>query len=220
MEHSLTKHDVVQIKPGVIDLKSGFDLGGWQGRIYDFFDDEDGNLVAYMRWDSQTIKTMPDEFRRYCIDNRLSWVDILIGTENLTPATPRDTIDEADWERARTQSIYLWSHLGESGKKVCSIFDAFPSNEGSVLQAWEKYLKQHLSLPFSATLKKRERFSARGSSKCIVHDLNGSDEIYGIAALVEINHQRIVLPITDIHAPRGSKNYDTLANYKFWFTNQ
>lgn len=220
MERFLTKYDVVQIKAGVVDLESGVDLGGWQGRIYESLEGEDGDLVAYVRWDSQTIKMIPDKFRTYCMDNRLSWVDILMGIESLKAATARDTMDEADWERSRALSKYFWPQMGESGKKVCAIFDAFPPNEGCVLQAWEKYLKEHLALPFSAIIKKEEKFPAKGNRKIIVHDLNGSEEVYGIAALAKIDHQRIILPITGIHVPRGSENYEALENYKFWFVNQ
>jgi len=220
MDLFFTKFASVQIKSGIVDLKSGVDLGGWQGRIYEFLEGEGGDLVAYIRWDSQTIRRIPDGFRSYCMANQLSWVDMLLGTESLTLAAARDTMDEADWERSRALSRYVWTQLGETGKKICSIFDTFTDNRKSVLQAWENYLREHLTFPFSATMKKKKYFSTRGSRKVIVHSLNGSEETYGVTVLAEINHQEVVIPITDIFTPRGADNYDVLENYRFWFANQ
>lgn len=220
MEHFFIKDDVVQIEAGIIDRQSGIDLGGWQGRIHELLNGKDGELVAYVRWDSHTIKKIPDEFRRFCINHHLSWLDILMGVESLHPAAARDTVDKADWERSRALSEYYWSQMGETGNRICSIFNAFDAEEGSVLQAWEKFLKQNLTLPFTATMKKRKKHSAKGNQPVVVHDLNGSEETYGNTALVEINQQWIVLPITDIQVPRGSSNYEVLEDYKFWFVNR
>ncbi|MCC6147133.1 MAG: hypothetical protein IT308_06145 [Anaerolineaceae bacterium] len=220
MEHFFEKYDIVKIKQGIIDLESGAELGGWLGRIVEFLEDDEGDLVAYVRWDSVTLRNIPDDFFEYCRKNQVSGVDILIGVDALAPAYARDTIDEANWERTRILAKYFWPQIENYTENTLTALEAHKKDGGSVLQAWEEYLKTNLTFPLTAEIKLQGKTIRQKKCKCIVQDLNGSEDTYGVAVFVEINGSFFVLPLTSIQVARNSEVYLALETYRFWFNNQ
>ena len=55
--------DSVKVKNGILcpDLKD-LCIGGWQGRISEIIEDDDGNIIVRIEWDSITLKNMPDYY--------------------------------------------------------------------------------------------------------------------------------------------------------------
>jgi hypothetical protein len=62
---NLKMGDSVKVKEGTMcpDLKD-LCIGGWQGIISEIGEDDDGNDLICIRWDSITLKNMP----RYFVD--------------------------------------------------------------------------------------------------------------------------------------------------------
>lgn len=217
MDHSFIKFDIVQVKSGVIDRETGTNLGGWQGRIFDFLEDEDGDTVAYVRWDGPTIRQIPKDYINFCMHNGLSWVDILIGVESLSPGLERDTPDSSEWQRLEVVSQYSWPQFGKAGQKALDVIKTFSGNDGSVLQAWEKYLKDHLQFPFTARIRKAKKSP---NQKVVALELNGAEDVYGVTVIVEIDGRKAVIPAIDLVLPHNSKNYAFLEAYSFWLKNR
>ncbi len=219
MDHRYKKFDVVELKTDVVDQETNINLGGWQGRIFDFFEDEKGDIVAYIRWDSQTIQQIPKNFIDLCIDNDLSWVDILIGVESLNFGSARDTLEMAEWQRLEALSTYSWSQPGKAGQKAQEVIKSFRKDEGNVLQAWEKYLKDNLHFPFPIRIRKVNKTSHKENQKGIALELNGAEDVYGVMSMVDINGRKVIIPTIDLIVPHNSKNHEYLETYRFWFEN-
>lgn len=220
MENPFTKFDIVKVKEGIIDQETGIALEGWQGRIYDFFDDDNGDCVAYIRWDSDTIRRIPEDFIDFCNKNDLTWVDIIIGIESLEPGKETDTPDIAEWQRLMALSKYNWMHMGAVGVKVQQIINSYSLEEGSILQFWEKYLLENLHFPFSARLRKKNQKHNKINQNLKAIDLNGSEEVYGLAILCEMDDRQLIVPLSDLIVSQSSSNYEFLQYYRFWFENR
>lgn len=215
------KGDSVRIKSGVTDIESGVALQGWQGRILELFEDDDGNLLSYIRWDSQTIEKMPLDFINYCLKKDLEWLEIVIGIENIEPAEPRDSVDEAEWARVRMLAKYTWSNLGNPGRQIWKILlDGEKAGCLSILGIWEKHLRTCLDFPFHASLIREESYPQESTVQVMVLDLCGYDETYGVVCLVKTPEKEIILPLIDINIPPGAKNQPCLDLYYLWFSHR
>ncbi len=93
MATELKVGDSVVVKPGVKDPDMGFDIGGWQGRIEDVYDEEDTVLI---RWDSITLQDMSHELIIQCEKENLYWEYMILGITDIQKTAPRDTKSDTD----------------------------------------------------------------------------------------------------------------------------
>ncbi len=101
MATELKVGDSVVVKPGTKDPDMGFDIGGWQGRIEDVYDEENTVLI---RWDSITLKDMSYELIIQSEMENLDWELMVLKVSEFQKAMPRDTKSDTDkaariWKR-------------------------------------------------------------------------------------------------------------------------
>jgi len=101
MTNELQEGDSVVVKPGTKDPDMGFDIGGWQGRIEDVYDEENTVLI---RWDSITLQDMSHELIIQCKMENLDWKLMVLKVSDVQKAMPRDTKKDTKkairiWER-------------------------------------------------------------------------------------------------------------------------
>jgi len=219
MSQTFKKFDVVKLQEGVFDQETNQSLEGWQGRIIDFYDDENNERLAYIRWDSQTLQQLPEEFINLCFKRQIPWADVLIGVDSLDYGTEGDTLDQAEWQRQEMFARYVWPDLGKTGQKIKEIYDSFSKDRGTILQEWEKYLAEHLHFPFQTRIRKRIKNENLEGPKNFAVELNGADELYGVMVMLENKNRKIVLPIIDLVVSPDSRNYKFLGVYNLWFKN-
>lgn len=82
--------DSVRVKPGVKDPDLGFDIGGWQGRVYQVERFEGVDYVD-IAWDSATLRAMGIDLAIKCSNDNLNWCLMTLCMEDLEKVEPRDT---------------------------------------------------------------------------------------------------------------------------------
>src|SRR5262249_269370 len=87
----------VIVKPGTQDPDTGGDISGWQGRVTEIVDGEDGPLVC-VAWDSLTLKRLPHALIARSENEGWDWQSMYLFLTDVEPAPARDA--EADVEAA------------------------------------------------------------------------------------------------------------------------
>lgn len=83
--------DSVVVKPGVEDPDMGDNLGGWQGRVLSIEENDDGELMVDIAWDSQTLRAIAPEAIRYYEQHNLNWQLMTLSRDEVSLTSPRDT---------------------------------------------------------------------------------------------------------------------------------
>ena len=88
----LKKGDSVKVNKDVLipDMEE-FDISGWQGRIIGF-EEEDGESLVEIEWDSITLDNMPLEYIKKNIAEEYDFESIVLGQSEVTKTTARDTL--------------------------------------------------------------------------------------------------------------------------------
>jgi hypothetical protein len=215
-KHQLTfaVGDSVRVKPGVDDPDLGIDIGGWQGRVTDIRQGDDGILLVDIRWDSVTLDSMPDEAIEQCEDMGLDWRVMGLAADDVEPAVARDT--EADTERvaAELADRHAWDYLGEQGKRIAAVL--------AVEEGWEGYLEEHLTFPFEAEVdESQSRGPIRYGDRVRVTGVSMEDETYGVIADVRLGRRKYAFPVCGLEVvDRQSPNYQIIRDYRVWFANR
>lgn len=89
----------VVVKPHVTDPDmENRSIGGWQGRIIDIFDAEEGNgeKILAIQWDSLTLENISLDHIEWCEKEGLSWSEMNLSTQEVEPAVARDDEDDVE----------------------------------------------------------------------------------------------------------------------------
>src|SRR5437867_2579685 len=82
--------DAVVVNPDVMDPDNPtLSLAGWQGWVTELYPKE-GTLA--FKWDSLTLRSIPADYIRECELEGLGWETMILETDEVSPATPRDTL--------------------------------------------------------------------------------------------------------------------------------
>lgn len=96
----------VVVKAGTKDPDTGYDLGGWQGRITDIIEEDDEEPLATIEWDSQTLNNTPAWIFEQCVKEELNWAVINLSLDDLERTAPRDTPADVSTARAQLNQQY------------------------------------------------------------------------------------------------------------------
>jgi len=88
--------ETVVVKNGVLAQDFGVELSGWHGRATDILMTENGEPRIRLRWDSQSLRSMPLEIIEKCEREAFDWTGVLVRLHEIEPAEPRDTWDDVD----------------------------------------------------------------------------------------------------------------------------
>lgn len=212
--------DSVVVKPGTVDPDFGIEIGGWQGRVVEAPGDKDMVLI---RWDSITLRNMPDSIVEQCEEQGLSWTEMILSGQEVELASPRDT--EADVARVVSElsEKHAWSWLGEEGVRIGRILAGVdPDDEMAVLDAWEDYLAKHLSFPFEAEVSEyQERGPLQAGDRVTVQGIFDVDDLYGIIVRLRHGRKRYTFPLCDLEVTdEYSPNHQIVKDYAVWFANR
>jgi hypothetical protein len=216
--------DSVIVKPGTQDPDYGGDIGGWQGRITEITDDEEGEWLVLIDWDSLTLRQIPGSHIRDCKIDDLAWESMRLFAREVELSQPRDTLTNVERVLAQLETQYEWVHLGEEeGRRIQQVLKGVAKNNDlAALNAWSKYLTRMFTFPFKAEVAEpQDQGSLRIEDRVTVLGIEEIDEDYGI--LVNIKSQRgdYVFPLCDLDAlDQNSPNYEPLHDYAVWFANR
>ncbi len=217
--------DSVRVRAGVIEPESGTDLSGWEGRVKEMAaDPESGSLVAWVEWDSVTLKQLTPGLIRRLQNADTDWIGQAMEVRDLDDADPRDTLAQTDQQRTELLARYTWVDLNEQGKRIHRILrDAFAANpQFTCLEAWESYMSATLRFPFMARVVVEQDCGPLSLDMEVeVRELSGTDPDNGVFALVQRGGRSFVFPLSDLAVDDpASPNFQPLEDYGMWCENK
>lgn len=89
---SLEIGDSVKVREGIMcpDLED-LCIEGWQGKVSEVGEGEDGIILIGIRWDSITLKNLPDYFIEQSEEEGLEYARMYLWQEDVKPIECRDT---------------------------------------------------------------------------------------------------------------------------------
>ncbi len=92
---SLEIGDSVTVREGMMcpDMED-LCIEGWQGKVSEVGEDKDGNTLICIRWDSTTLKNLPDYFIEQSDEEGLDCTRMYLWQEDVKPVECRDA---AEW---------------------------------------------------------------------------------------------------------------------------
>ncbi|WP_207690266.1 calcium-binding protein [Desulfonema limicola] len=209
----------VKVKKGILCPDDPeFDICGWQGRISEINEETVG-----ITWDSVTLHEMPELYIEKSEDDGLDWTTIYLSFDDVESAEPRDSKSDVDKIQDSLEDRFMWTGMGEEGKRIQTVVNSAKSNsEIDILDAWEKHLKEYLKFPFEAFV---DEFQSRGpinqGDKLKIHDIEMSDDLYGIIVKCRKGRKQYHFPLVDLAAiDKKSDNARNIKDYRTWFSNR
>ena len=202
-------------------------MGGWQGYIVDTHNNVDGTTTVEIKWDSITLKNMPEntiieyEFEGY------DWHVYNLLTEDVMLTEPRDTVDDVDDLQESMAYQYGWIYLGdtkEQGLLIQNVVNSAKSaSETDVFEAWKDHLESNLTFPYTAEVYESQHPSSsiKQGDYLKVLSLLQIDDMYGIIATVQSVRSTLHFPLCDlIPVKEKSPNHYHSRSYNLWFANR
>lgn len=217
----------VVVQPDEVDPGSDQPIGGWQGRVMGY-DDEDPLLVE-VAWDSETLRGMSMKWLVQSDVEGLDWSRMYLMFDTLDPATPRDTEEEANETRKDLQArvveeVTLTGNLYalKSGEAVAALVHAQPHpDERAVHTAWYTYLQQTLKLPFIAEGAVRDHPPLHQGERVTVRAITRLDEQEGIMVRAQRRRDTVEVPLIALKIGTPSAaNYQAVSDYTEWLQDQ
>jgi hypothetical protein len=183
--------DSVKVKSGILcpDLE-GLCIRGWQGRISEITEADDGTAIVRIEWDSITLKNMPDYYIDQSEEEDLDCSAMYLEPDDVELTESRDKKEDAAETLKAIFKAYRWDWLGEEGKRIQNVlFHVDENDEMEVLEAWEKYLEKTLSYPFDAVITEGSSGGhLKQGDKVSVKRISLVEDFHGI--IVELRLQR------------------------------
>lgn len=217
--------DSVRVRAGVIDPELGTDLSNWEGRVMQMAaDPESGALVAWVEWDSLTLRQLTPAMIRRCLEADVEWNGQAMEARDLLPTKPRDSAAQTDQARTELLAQHVWTDLDQQGKRIHRILrDAFKANpQFTSLEAWEAYMNVRLRFPFMARVVVEQDNGPLGLEMEVeVRELSGIDPEHGLFVLVQRGGRSFIFPLSDLAVDDpASPNFQPLEDYGMWFENK
>ena len=213
--------DAIKVKEGVNDPDSNVDIGGWQGRILEIDQDENGKPSSILvAWYSHTLKNVPQSYLEQSEMDGLDWQQFYLEVGDIRHVQSRDTQRDVD-EIVDTIAYRVhWLSLEEEGKRIQRVLSG-AENEREALAAWEKYLEENLRFPFVAEVSEhQERGWPPQGNRIKVLKISALDDLYGIIVSSRWGSRGIDLPLCDLAVIDKGANERTVSDYAVWFANR
>jgi tetratricopeptide (TPR) repeat protein len=217
---SLKIGDTVQVHAGVKDPDYGTDLAGWQGEVIDLDEDEQGNTLVLIQWDSQTLENMPDEEIEKSEEDGLNWTEMYLSEDEVSRAQRRDTPRQRQASQEKRAAQFPWAYLGEQGRHIQAVLQGMdPEDEWATFQAWDAHLRQHMQLPFTAEIGESVEVNwLEVGDRVKVVAFEALDETWGVQVRVAKRKQETILALYDLDFVAGkSSNEELLDDYLTWY---
>lgn len=215
------RQDSVVVRAGTKELEHPQnDISGWQGRVVDFMEGEEGQVLTLVEWDSYTLEKMPESFIEERADHSWDWEAMSLDVSCLEQAHPRDNYYRVERVQAKLSARHFWPLIPASGERIAQfLLKLDPSDESSIFSAWHHWLSDQLKFPFEACIERSSPGSpALKGDFVTVTDLAPFDPLTGVHG--EVHYRKFVLqiPLANlIVLNENSSNHQFIDDYKLWF---
>lgn len=227
--------DWVKVKKGIVVPDSPkYCIENWKGKITEKFTAEADELVVWIKWNSQTLKKMPTDFIKECIQDGLEFSEMGLGISEIEYAEPGDNEEDSNEIIKALNSLCSYSlfikrdknskYYDEQVQRIVKILDGVDiDSEEKVTEKWAKYLDDNLEFPFKAEVIDMYRnIKALDVGDVVnVKKIQGTHDSYGVVVKVRKWLLNYDLPLSDLEVcVKNSKNYNNVDDYNFWFENK
>lgn len=235
MKNNFKVGDWVKVKKGILDpVDPEYCIENWQGKIVREFITEANELMVLVKWDSLTLKKMPNDIIKKCIKEGLDFSEYYLGISEVICAEPRGNEEETDKMirevvSLQTDSLFIKRdansrYYDEQVQRIVKILDGVDiENEEKVTEKWAKYLEDNLEFPFKAEVIDLYR-NIKGldvGDVVNVTKIEGMHDSYGVVVKVRKWLWNYDLPLSDLEVCiKNTKNYNNADDYNFWFENK
>ena len=205
--------------PDLEDLR----IGGWQGQVSEIGEDEDGNDLIRICWDSITLKNLPRYFIDQSEEEGLEYAKMYLWPEEVELAECRDTEEDVAKILAESSKRHSWSWLGEEGKRIQQVLaDVYEADVMKALEAWQKYLEKTLAFPFDAVVSGyQDKGPLQSGDSVSVKKISIVDDLYGVIVELRRGRKKYHHPLCDFEViNEDSANHQPIKDYCVWFANR
>jgi hypothetical protein len=213
--------DVVVVKAGVKVPDFDAEIGGWQGRILDVYEDNPPTL--HIKWDSLSLKGQDGDYFERCVAEKMDWASMYLDADDLKRAEPRDTEEDVEQAVERISGQYGRVVLDEQDRRIQQVLASVDEDdELDALNVWEEYLEKNLAFPFEAVVDEaQERGPLKTGDRVKVIEITDVDEMYGIIAHLRVGRKSYDFPLCDLKVVDESlPNFQLVDDYGVWFANR
>ncbi len=212
--------DCVKVREGVGDLDSDVDISGWQGRVLEIAEDESGQALIFVAWDSYTLKEMPRSYLEQSEMEGMDWQRFLLLIEDIEHTQSRDTQRDVDEVVDEIYSRIGWYSLGEEGKRIQVVLSGV-EEEWEAFKAWERYLAENLRFPFEAVVSEyQDEGALQRGDRIRVQEISLLDDLYGVIVSGKRGRRSIDYPLCDLDVVGEGVNEQIVSDYALWFANR
>ncbi len=221
--HHIEKGDSVKIKRDVkLPDSKGICIGGWQGRVISIEKIKGGKTLIDIEWDSITLEATPIDYIRESEVEGLDYTRVSLYIDEVEPARPRDSEEEAQNIRGQMANWSSLFSLGEAGDRILEVIGHSDLNDRlKVLNVWKEHLNEVLSSPFEARVDEfQERGPFREGDEVKVLGIVKVNELMGVIVKIKHGWRGRKFPLCDLEvADKKSPNYLPVKDYRVWLDN-
>lgn len=195
-------------------------LSGWQGRIIEITEEENGDVIVGIEWDSITLRGIPNYYLEQCEREGFGWSEYYLGVNDVKPAKSRDSTSEVEEVVDEIESRIGWLYLGDEDKRIQAVLNSATSTDE--WDAWSSHLRQELEFPFEAVVNEcQDRGPLQTGDRLTVLGIEMEDDLYGIIVQCRQGRKRYDFPLCDLATVNEhSLNAQPIQDYRVWFANR
>lgn len=198
---------------------ANINIKGWQGRVEEVLTNGE-DVVFVVALDSLTLRQLPESFIRFtCEEEYGAFSRYEFGEEDLAPAQPRDTEEEAMVAQRRLFHRFFWGDVQED-EQAARIFDIMlrsPNSED--IDNWAAYFNTEVEYPFYAVVEGLVLQHIEPGTEVEVLGVEGIDDEEGFGLVASVKKGRAILsyPLMEL-MPVNERDpkAQPLLDYRYW----
>lgn len=227
--------DCVKVKKGIVDPDNPeYCIENWKGKLVKEFTAEADESMFVIKWNSLTLKEMPEDLIKKSIQDGLDFSEMCLGISDIECAEPGDNEEDTYEITRELNSLYTHSlfikrdanskYYDEQTQRIAEILDGVDiENEKKVTKKWEKYLSDNLKFPFEAEIVELYEYTNGLDVGDVVNvkKIKGRFDSYEIVGEVRKWLWRFHLPLSNLEVcDKSSQNYINVDDYNYWYANR
>ncbi len=217
----LKKGDSVKVKAGILDPDyNKYDMSDWQGRILSVEkDDEEGELLYEIQWDSITLESMPDEFITNSISEGCDYSSMILGESELIETGVRDRLGDVEQLKKIIEEAHFWDDYGEQGNRIKAVLSQC-EDPFNLYYTWFGYLEDNLEIPCKVIYKGDPSRELKYGGVIEITGILDCDDLKGVIGCGKTNRKTVNFPLCDVKPETVTSRNQALEDYTVWFANQ
>jgi hypothetical protein len=194
------------------------DISGWQGRILEISETENGKSLLTIAWDSRTLEQMPHDYIVNSERDGLDWHSIRLYASDVRSDQARDTEKQVQRKKEEILEQYRWYGFGEQGERILKVLGEVElSDRRACLERWEEYLDDRLDYPVESRICDDVRISSevRGDEVSIL-GITFLDDAMRLIVNVRSPNNYSEIPVINLCVDESSKAHQPVEDYKVW----